>query len=207
MNTINEHQKTIVDEFVSAYDIKPEDILFFDEKPEPFFTYKASCLLINQLLNPADMQTLPFESETPDSISRQIVIRLVDGRTRSSVGVVNLKETINGVEMSDSQREELAAARGMRQVIRLFGLDLLKLHRSGGQILDFKLKSNKASLIGQAHQLGKELFWITSESKKAWYLQLSKRYKVQHSNELSEIQLGDFIAFMRSLTAPQQLAA
>ncbi len=204
---LTQHQSELIQILVTAYDLDEKEILFFDESTDPFFTYNASCLLINQLVNPRDIQNLPFEAENTDSIARQIVITLGDGRTRSSVGVVNLRETIFGVEMSDAQRQELAAARGMRGTIRLFGLDLMKLHFSDGQVLDFKVKTNKASLLGQAHQLGKLLCWIVGTEKSAWYIQLKTRYNVEHSNELSETQLSDFVAFMRGLLQPQKLAA
>jgi hypothetical protein len=205
-------QQQIVNEFVQVYDINPDDILFYSEKPEPFFNYKANCVLINRLLNPLNMQVLPFEPETADSIARSVIITLQDAHTRlhatrSSVGVVNLRETINGEQMSLAQREELAAARAMRQTLRLFGIDLFKLHSSNGQVLDFHVKSNKAAMLGQAHQLGKALFWISGNEKSAWYFQLATRYNVQHSNELTDIQLSDFVAFMRSLITPQALAA
>ncbi len=210
MKNLNLAQTILADQLVDEYGINREDILFFDEKPEPVLMFPANCALLNRLVNPANIQDLPYETGSPDTVAREVIITLADGRQRASVGVVNLRETIEGKEMSDPQRKELAASRAMRGALLLANIDLIKIHQSGGNLLEFTTKTNKASLLGQAHLLGRELFWIVKtddgEEKAAWHFQLKIRYGKDHSNELSDVQLADFCAFMRGLLS-QPMAA
>jgi hypothetical protein len=207
MKNLTNAQQLLVSELVNAYGINPDDVIFYDENNEGVLTYDASCIMLNELVNPQNIQDFPYYCENPDSVGFEVIITLFDGRQRGSVGIVNLGETIDGKEMSDLQRKGLGLARGMRAALRKFGIDLIKLHKTNGKILDLHIKSNKASLIGEAHRLGEELCWIIGKQKDAWYLQLKKRYGVNNSNQLDETQLADFNAFMRGLLKPKQLAA
>ena len=105
-----------------------------------------------------DIDLQPISSVSGDSLTIKCNLTNASGRTRGAVGIANLNEKIDGQKMSDQQLFQLASARAIRNALRTAGIDLLKLHRqemSEGE-LDFRPKTNYATLIARAHLLGKE---------------------------------------------------
>lgn len=206
---LNDEQKTLVAELTKTYGVKPEEIIFFTNDPNPFLTYEATCALANQLVNLQVIDISPEPSVSSDSLSLKCSLMFSDGRTRSAVGVVNFGETIDGVKMTEAQIYQLASSRAIRNALRTADIDLIKLHhqRNRNEPLDFKMKSNTASLIAQSHLLGKEAYLIQGENKTAWYRQLQIRYQVNSSKDLNEAQLADWVAFLKTLVPQKQMAA
>lgn len=206
---LNAEQSALVKELVDNYSIEPEQVIFFAEDgAKPFLQYEATCALCNELLpDLQDIDVVPVQSVTGDSYALKCSLIFADGRARRASGVVNFKETIDGEPMNESQIHQLASARAIRNALKTADIDLIAYHHAlKGEVLDFKPKSHYNSLLGEAHQLGKEALLIDGDNKRAWYLQLGKRYGVNYSNELSEDQLADFIAFLKTLV-PQKSAA
>lgn len=205
---LNAEQNALVVELTENYGIEPEEIMFFQNEAKPFFTYEATCALINRLTGVQDITIEPMQSGMTDSLSLRCALLTREGYTRSAVGVANFNETIDGVKMSEQQIYSLASSRAIRNALRTAGIDLIKLHNqiSKGEVIDFKVKSNFAALIGQAHQLGKEAGLIVGEDKSAWRVVLNNRYGKSKSNELSEDELADFVAVLKTLV-PQGKAA
>jgi hypothetical protein len=204
---LNAEQSALVAELTQVYGIEPEEIIFFTGDLKPFFLYEATCVLCNQLTDLHDINIEPMESYLPDSLSLRCTLTLANGDTRSAVGVVNIHEKIDGAKMSEQQVYQLASSRAIRNALRTAGIDLIKLHqlaKSSEQAVNFKVKSTKAALIAQAHLLGKEAFLIIGDEKRPWQHQLRVRYGVEHSNELSEELLADFVAYLRTLVPPPQ---
>lgn len=200
--TLNGEQIALVAELAETYGIEPEEISFFSADAKPFFSYEATCALVNQLTGVQDITIEPMEAVMPDSVSLRCSLLTEAGHTRSAVGVANVNETIDGLQMSDQQIYSLAGSRAIRNALRTAGIDLMKLHlnaKNGGNDLDFKVKTNVAALIGQAHQLGKAACLIIGDDKTTWYALLKNRYNVSKSNELDETQLADFVAVLRTL--------
>lgn len=205
---LNTEQSALVAELTETYGIEPEEILFFEGDTKPFLFYAATCALCNQLMNLQDIDIVPVPSVSSDSFSLKCSLIFPDGRARRATGVVNLNETIDGKAMTEPQIFQLASARAIRNALKTANVDLISLHyESKGEVLNFKPKSNIASLIGQAHQLGKEALLIDGENKRPWYLLLGNRYAVNHSNELSADQLADFVAYLKTMVQPKAKAA
>lgn len=206
---LNAEENEMVVELTDSYGIEPEEVMFFEGDPKPFLSYEATCALCNQLLNPRDIEIVPVPSVNSDSISLKCTLVFNDGRSRSSVGVVNLNEQIDTVLMNDGQRHQLASARAIRNALKTANIDLIKLHYAAkGEVLSFRSgKSDFASSISQAHILGSETGFISGKDKTAWYALLRNRYQVEHCNELSQIQMADFTAFLSSLLPQSQQAA
>lgn len=208
---LNVEQNALVVELTETYGIKPEEIIFFGKDADPFLSYEATCRLSNRLLNLTDIDIEPVPSVHADSFSVKCSLVFGDGRTRRGVGVVNLNETIEGETMNDSQVYQLASARSIRNALKNADVDLIAEHRqaTSDQPLEFKVKSNYVSLLGQAHILGEKKQLIVGDNKALWYQELWSRYRVGNSNRLDETQLADFVAYLNSYEPPvaQQAAA
>lgn len=201
-------QSALVAELTETYGIEPEEILFFENDKKPFLFYAATCALCNKLMKLQDIDISPAMSVSEDSFALKCSLIFPDGSARRAAGIVNLNETIDGKQMTEPQIFQLASARAIRNALKTANVDLISLHyESKGEVLNFKPKSNFASLIAQAHQLGKEALLIDGDNKRAWYLQIAKRYNANHSNELSEDQLSDFVAFLKTLVPQKAQAA
>lgn len=205
---LSAEQSALVAELTMTYGIEPEDIIFFGTDPKPFLTYEATCALCNQLTMLDNIEIEPVASAFQDSLVFRCTLTLHDGRTRSAVGVVNINETVDGQPMSEQQVTQLASSRAIRNALKTAGIDLLKLHQ---QLLrdddTLPFKSNVASLIAQSHILGREAGLIMDDDKTAWYRLLRNRYGKSASNELTEDQLADFVAVLKTLVPQGKLAA
>lgn len=204
---LNGEQLALVSDLTQIYGIEPEEIIFFQNDAKPFFFYEATCILVNKLTETQDITIEPMESHLPDSLTLRCTLLTGDGLTRSAVGVANFNETIDGAKMSEQQIFGLASSRAIRNALRTAGIDLMKLHnlvQNGAHDLPFKPKSNYASLLGQAHQLGKDAGLINGDDKTGWYRLLRNRYNASHSNELSEERLADFVAILKTLIPQMQ---
>lgn len=199
---LNADQSALVAELSMTYGIDPEEIIFFDNDSNPFLTYEANSVLCNHLTSLVHIGVEPVPSAFQDSVSVKCSIIFKNGNERSAVGVANISEKINERDISQQQAINLASSRALRSVLRASGIDLIKLHHhsvKGGDLLDFQGKSNFNSLLGQAHRLGNEAELIIGDDKTAWYRLLKNRYGVQRSNELTEDQLADFVAVLKTL--------
>jgi hypothetical protein len=198
-------QFLIVTEF-AEYGIEPDDIIFYSDKPEPFFTYEATAALCNHLTDIKDIEPEPI-AWLADTTSVRCKFTFEDGKTRSGIGIVNHNELIDGAEMKDAQRFALASARAIRNALKASGINLLKAHyqlRATGELAEPTLDLLRVKLLAEVHTLGKEIGFIISTGNKgelnktAWYNLIFKRYGKNSSGELTEQQLADFAAFLRS---------
>lgn len=215
---LNGDQVALVAELTETYKIKREEIKFFEGDPEPFIGYEASCKMLNTLINPKGIDAFPVESPFEDSIEMKVVITNRDDSTRSNVGVANKNETDeDGQQLSKEQLITLANARALRSTLRMASINLIELHKNGGNLsVSSNGKSNRASLLAQAHALGRELGFIFDDvdaegkkfaNKKLWHRLVLNRYSVDQSGDLDDRRLADFVAFLRSCRAPQVAAA
>lgn len=209
-----EQTKLVVD-LTETYGIKPEDIIFFSNSPEPFFGYEANCILLNRLTDVIGIELEPVPSVAGDAISTRCKLTFPDDKKRSGVGVANLAETLNGEKMSEEQTRWLSEARAIRIAVRTAGINLVQLHqeRKGQPAVSMTgtTGTNRASLLAQAHTLGRELGFIFDDEngpvKTLWYRVIANRYDVGGSNELDDHRLADFVAFLRSIRPAKAKAA
>lgn len=197
---LNEQQQSLAIELAETYGIQPEDIIFFGDDSTPFLTYEATCVMANKLADLQDIDLMPVHSVSSDSISLKCVLTLANGRTRGTVGVVNINETIDDKKMSDSQLLALASARAIRGALQIADIDLMKLHRKeNSDVLEFNPKAQENKLIAHAHLLGKEAGLIVGDDKTGWYRLLKNRYQASSSSELTAPYLADLIAVLKTL--------
>lgn len=206
---LSSEQALLVSELTMTYGIEPEEILFFGNDTKPFLTYEATCVLCNSLtmLNSIDIE--PVNSNFRDSYLFRCNLLLNDGRTRSAVGVVNANETVDGQPLSEQQITQLGSSRAIRNALKTAGIDLMKLHYAAvkGDSPNIPFKSNFATLLAQVHALGTEVGLICGDDKSAWYAFIRNRYGVESSSKLTEDQLADFAACLKSFVPSQKIAA
>lgn len=207
--TYTQEQYQLIAELSAAYGVEPDQIRFFSGDTRPFFEHEAAAVLVRALAGARGIKNHQVPSANADSISMECEITFEDGYTSSSVGVANVNETIDGKPMTEEQLKRLATSRAMRGTLVNAGVDLLKLHNQQmhGNVTEISTRTNRATLSRQAHALGEECGVIVGKNKIAWRTVLMKRYSVGSSDNLSEAQLADFVAFLNTLAHPQQMAA
>lgn len=199
-------QTALVVELTQDYGIKPEDIIFFSNSPEPFFSYNANCYLLNQLTDVVAIELSPVPSIGGDSISTGCKLTFPGGKIRSGIGIANLSETLDGETMSEEQTRWLSESRAIRTAVRTAGIDFVKLHREArtGIKQPSQVRSNRSTLLAQAHKLGTDMGFIFknedgSTNKKLWRQFIYNRYSVNSCEDLSDEWLADFVAFMNTI--------
>lgn len=198
-------QQAIIEAF-AQYGIEQSDIIFYNDKPEPFFSYEATAALCNQLTDIKNIDVEPVNAFA-DTTAVRCRLGFENGNTRSGVGVVNHNEKIDEQPMNQHQRIALASARAIRNALKASGINLMKAHllaQSTGEISIPTLDLLRTKQLGEAHALGKEVGFIVPNgndrglNKTAWYNLIFKRYGRNSSGDLSNDQLADFVAFLRS---------
>jgi hypothetical protein len=201
----NSDQYKLIAEISSTYGTEPDDILFFTDEPNPFFGFETSCVMLNRLASPKAIDIEPIDSVSPDSLSIRCQIYFADGTNFSAVGVANRNEEIDGRKVNDQQLNWLASSRALRSTLRISGRNLLKLHQAAKEGTSPELqftgfpRSNRQSLSAEAHALGKELGFIDGEDKSIWQRVLNNRYEVDSSARLTDPELADLVAFLKSV--------
>lgn len=211
---LSDEQKQLIAELVDTYGIEPSDVVFFAGEEKPFLGYEASCVIANQLLEIQDIDISPIETSFVDSISLKCTLGLPRGHFRSSVGVANINETIDGDRMSQQQLFSLASGRAIRAALRTAGIDLITLHQSRGSdttaTVEFTgnardLRSNR---LAEVHLLGEEAGLIDRRTgdRSAWRTFLFRRYGIDSSGHLTDANLADLAAVLKTFK-PANLAA
>ena len=198
-------QTALVVELTQDYGIKPEDIIFFSNSPEPFFSYNANCYLLNQLTDVVGIELSPVPSIGGDSISTCCKLTFPGGKVRSGIGIANLAETLDGEKMSEEQTRWLSESRAIRTAVRTAGIDFVKLHREArtGEKQPATVRSNRSSLLAQAHKLGRDMGFIFEHDGKTnkglWRRFIANRYSVSSCEDLNDEYLADFVAFLNTI--------
>jgi hypothetical protein len=206
-------QTALVVELTQDYGIKPEDIIFFSNSADPFFSYEANCYLLNQLTDVVAIELSPVPSIAGDSISTKCELTFPGGKVRSGIGVANLAESLDGEKMSEEQTRWLSESRAIRTAVRTAGIDFVKLHREARSGVKQRgdVKSNRAALLGQAHKLGRDMGFIWDDDGKAnkgvWKQLLRNRYSVESCDELNDEYLADLVAFLNTIRPVRKAAA
>ncbi|MCC6328953.1 MAG: hypothetical protein IT174_10585 [Acidobacteria bacterium] len=206
---LNKEQANLVAEISSTYGTEPDDIVFFSADVKPLLGYETQCVMLNRLYKPSHVNIEPVPPVSPDSVAYSVSLQWPDTTGASAVGVANVNETIDGEKQSDQQIVWLASSRALRSALRIRGIDLLKLHFKQSDKLQFVAgspqRSNRSNLIAQAHALGTESGLIYGDDKTLWYRLLSRRFKTSSSSLLSEPELADWVAYLKSLTAEPEI--
>ena len=203
---LNGEQTKLVVELTQDYGIKPEDIIFFSNSAEPFFSYEANCYLLNQLTDVVAIKLKPVDSIAGDSISTECELTFPGGKIRSGIGVANLAETLDDQTMSEEQTRWLSESRAIRTAVRTAGIDFVKLHRAArsGEPQTGTMKTNRATLLAQAHVLGRDMGFIFNDddgkvNKKLWRQFIHNRYSVDSCDDLNDEWLADLVAFLNTI--------
>jgi hypothetical protein len=111
---LNGDQTALVVELTQDYGIKPEDIIFFSDSPEPFFSYEANCYLLNQLTDCVGIELSPCPVDRRRQHLDQMRADISRRQGPQRFGVANLAETLDGQTMSEEQTRWLSEARAIR---------------------------------------------------------------------------------------------
>lgn len=201
---LSPQQTQLVAELVESYGIEQSDVFFFAGDPKPFLSYEATCAVANKLTDLLEITIEPVESTFVDSLSLRCRLTLADGRVRTAVGVVNVAERVGDWAMNPQQLYQTASSRAIRNALRAAGIDLIKLHeQSQNPPVEYTgpARSNRASLIAQAHAIGTEVGFILGDEKGGWKRLLLHRYGVETSAALNEDQLADLVAALRGISS------
>lgn len=212
--TLTADQKRFVDELVAAYGIDRADVTFFPNDPQPFLGYEAQTALANRLADIRDIDSSVEPATRPDAVTIKCRLELLNGCTRSGIGVANTGELgADGKPMSHQQQLYTATSRALRNALRAAGFDLIKLHQAAASDEDYawcgtgRIESPRKILLRQVHVLGEEAGLIRGQDKQAWQTYLVNRYERKHSGDLDDAQLADLAAVLRAMTTPVRLAA
>lgn len=218
-------QNELIAEYSAAYGLEPGQIIFFEGDPEPFFDRDATAVLLHSLCDVAGIEDTPVESFFPDVVSVHYKVTFTDGTFAGSTGKAHINELLDGQPMTLDQLNSLATSRAARSALRNKGIKLARLHEAskGGHsnVAQFSGPpiSNEAKLLREVHALGYETSYIVDSwfeeadgrrkftDKAAWKRLLNNRYGVDRSSDLSEDQLADFAAFLRTMLPVQKAAA
>jgi len=226
MNTENRNytkeQHELIAEFAATYGLEPEQIIFYSNDPQPFFDRDATAVLIHKLTDAVGIEDEPMASPLGDAIAVKYRITFEDGSFVSSTGIANVHETgADDHPLTFEQLQSLATSRASRSALRNKGIDLVKLHYAAkrSNVVEYSGEpiNNYQKLLREAHVLGYETALIADEKdlrddktyvdKSGWRRVLGVRYGAQASSDLSEEQLADFVAFLRSQLPTRQAAA
>ena len=210
--TYTAEQAALVQAITSQFDVQPDEVVFFGDDPRPLLAYEATCVIANQLV--PDLNSIiiePVQSVADDSVSILCTLRFADGKMRGAVGVANAGEPGDGGEvMSEQQLQQLASSRAIRNALRVAGIDLIRLIRSRTDAAASPApagRTNRDNLVAQAHALGTECGYIRGTDKITWRRLLNNRYGVASSADLTEPQLADLVAMLRTVNEPFKQAA
>lgn len=201
---LSDQQKKLVQDLVSSYDIAPSEIVFFAGEDRPTLGYEASCVMANILLGLRDIEIEPTISQFADSVTLKCRLILADGSSRSSFGVANVNELVDGERMSEQQIVALASGRAIRNTLRTAGIDLIKIHLSQGKDNTAEFtgpdRDARTTQLAEVHLLGKEISLITaSGDKTAWRSFLQSRYGMESSALLTTACLSDLAAVLKGI--------
>lgn len=207
MNTeqkiLNNDQKLLAAEIAATYGIDPDEITYFTDDPRPTFGYEATAILCNHLTDIRGIDIEPVNNGFVDSVSYRCTLTRADGSTRSAVGVANVDERdSNDKQLTAAQLIQTASGRAIRNALRVAGIDLLKLHHQSKDLpVEYAgpSRSNWESLLRMTHALGTQAGLIVGTDKTAWRRVIVNRYGVGSSGELTEDQLADFAAVLKTL--------
>ncbi len=202
--TYTKQQHQLIAELCATYGLEPDQIIFFNDDPRPHFDREATAVLIHALTDAVGIEDDLVPSHLDDTICVKYRITFPDGSFAGSTGAANIRELKNGEPMSRQEIQSLATSRASRSALTNRGIDLLKLHhqRLHRNVAEMPVKSTRAKLISEAHVLGEEKGLICGNDKTKWQAELYNNFSVINSNELNDTQLGEFVAYLKTI-APQ----
>lgn len=210
-NTYTKEQHELIADLCTTYGIEPDQIVFFENDPEPIFDREATSKIARALLPVAGIEDDFVPASSPDSVAAKYRITFKDGTFAASTGVATRSSDDS---QSDEQLRSAAIGRAARSAFRNAGINLLKLHFARkssnvatpeftGQPADSvstePVKSERSRLLATVHMLGAEAGLITADNNKnAWYRSIEQRYGIDSCYGLDNDQLKDFASFLRS---------
>lgn len=172
---LSKEQSELVNEFVTAYNLSPEQISFDGTSTEPIFDYEALNVLRLRLTDLQD--TDPWIAERNEAlgiVTAKCTVTLADGRTASDLGSAQIGEIMpdGGQIKNFIQGQNVALARALRRGIRSAGINLLKAHKQfleTGELVSGLVHEETLSKIGrEIHALAGEWGHIKGKDKTAY---------------------------------------
>lgn len=221
--TYTKEQHELIADLCTTYGIEPDQIVFFENDPEPIFDREATSVLLHKLTDVAGIEDDPLPPPSVDSVAAKYRVTFKDGTFAGSSGVANLGEMIRfgskggNRQITVEEARSLAIGRAARSALKNKGINLLKLHhqRKSGNVSPIEFsgpaRSERENLLRQVHALGYETGYIFKDeqpdgsggiqivqNKEAWTRMLDSRYHVTGSDQLTDDGLKGLAAFLRS---------
>lgn len=178
--TYTKEQHELIADLCTTYGIEPDQIVFFENDPEPIFDREATSILLHKLTDVAGIEDEPLPPPSQDAVASKYRVTFKDRSFAASSGVANLNEQIKGRTVTVDEARSLSIGRAARSALKNKGINLLKLHfqRKSGKVAtpNFSvtvpievevtsrgaseapesIKTERARLIGHVHALGAE---------------------------------------------------
>ncbi|MET0646414.1 MAG: hypothetical protein ABW208_07310 [Pyrinomonadaceae bacterium] len=218
---LNLQQESLVGEFVTAYGIDADQVIFFDDTPAPFFLFEALAQIVGALGNFREVAvTHPEIDERNGNATCEAALTLDDGRVVRNFGSSFVGDTIPGKEVNDFQTAfDIARARALRSALRLAGFDPVKRHEQskrgekGEETVISPEAEQRNKELAEIHALAAEAGLIVNapgalEDKSAYYRQLQVFFPaVSSAGELSAKERAQFIALLRGIKSARERAS
>jgi hypothetical protein len=202
-------------EFVAAYGISYEDIIFFDDTDTPFFLFEALAQIINALADFTSLSvTKPDLDEGKGIVTCEAEITSEHSRLFKSFGAAIIGEPLPGQAVADlSKALDLARARALRSALRLAGFDVVRAHEQSkqqGAQNEAPRPSPEAEQrnreLAEIHIIAEEANLIVGDDKTAYYKQLSVFFPhVSTAGDLNAKERTQFIAILRAIKAAREV--
>ncbi|HEX8500766.1 MAG TPA: hypothetical protein VF659_09255 [Pyrinomonadaceae bacterium] len=202
-------QEAVVNEWVKAYGLQPEQIYFDGESTLPYFDFEGLALVADKL---ADIPAINVEYDGFDPatglVTTTCVLTLNGNRSRTIPACAQIGETMPGGEQIATVHQGLnvASSRALRRGLRMVGFDPVRAHeaRKNGEDLPLTFRKEddpRKQMLAEAHLLGEELGFIVGTEKIRWreVLGMWTHGAVTSAADLDERELGHFVVYLRSL--------
>lgn len=212
-NVLTLDQEALVHEFVTTYDLSPEQISFDGESTEPIFDYEALNVLRLRLTD-IHHTTLGIveRNESLGLVTVECTATLADGRSATDLGSAQFNEVLpdGSVVGSLLNAQNVALARALRRVIRAVGYNLLKAHKQyvqSGFISPAEIDEEFKSNIGkEIHALASEYGHIIGKEKTAYQNFMQNLFGKSSTLELNDIQKSQLASIYRSMLTQRNVA-
>lgn len=203
--SLSADQAAIVDEYVTAHGLSPEQISFDAGDLNPSFDHNAISVLSLKL---TDIQDISPTEVLDDGKTVTVFGKttLPDGRTRGSIGSCAVGETLANGQTVDSTQQALgvATSRCFRQGIRNVGVNLHAAHKrfmqTGEIAAGHTANDPRTPAYAQIHILATELDLIIDGDKTRYRQYIAENFDGRTSaRDLTDFELQRMLTSFRSL--------
>lgn len=217
-------QQALINEFVSTYELRADQISFENGALDPIFDYPALSILRLKLTDIQDAQPVVVERNTKLGIvTVSCTFTLQDGRTAGDVGSAQYQSKSEagfverpGEIMPDGsvietilEAQAVAAARAYRRGLRAAGIDIMAAHRrfiASGKVTAAEPEEFNSRIGREIHKLANDWGHIRNGDKSQYQLFLKKMFGEDKDSclKLDDIQRSQLVTIYQNMIASRQ---